>query len=124
MLDREIQDAAERIVNIKVKEAVAQVLGKDPRALVEAVVDAAMNQREHSYDRETILEREVNEMIRDAVQAAIQEWLQTHREVVKAAVSTRLRSAEDGLLERIGEAVLEGLQTSFYVDARLSIRDD
>lgn len=124
MLDREIQDAAERIVNIKVKEAVAQVLGKDPRALVEAVVDAAMNQREHSYDRETILEREVNEMIRDAVQAAIQEWLQTHREVVKAAVSTRLRSAEDGLLERIGEAVLEGLQTNFYVDARLSIRDD
>ena len=78
------------IIKAHVQAAVASVLAKDPEALVKAVVDAAMNEKTNSYDRTTIWEKKVNELIRKVADGVFEAWLNEQKPAIEKAVRTQL----------------------------------
>jgi len=122
-LDGVVEKAAQEIVRERVRAAVAEALAREPGALVQRIVDVALAARENSYDRETLLERTIRQMITEEVKAAFEEWVEEHRAAIRRAVAARLRATKDGLLDRLADRVLEGLRSDFHVSFRVQLDD-
>jgi len=112
----------QEIIDTQVRLAVAEALGKDPRALIEAVVKVAVGAKVNSYDRETIFQRAVGEMIQGVAKEVFGEWIAENREAVKAAVVKQMR-LKSGLAESIAQRVAEGFAKSLYVSVSLTISE-
>jgi hypothetical protein len=103
------------IVQASVKAAVVQALGKDPEALVRAVVDAAMHEKTNSYDRTTIWDSKVNAAIRDVAAEAFKEWLDEQRPMIRAAVRARLGESRTKLVDDFASKLVDGLISTIGV---------
>ncbi len=102
-LDRVVEEAARDIAETKIRAAVAEALGKDPRALIERVVDAALSARPDPYSREPVLQKAIREMIVEEAKAAFADWIEENRTVVRRAVAARLRDTKKGLIDRVAD---------------------
>lgn len=109
------------IIDAHVKAAVASVLNKDPEALVRAVVDAAMNERDrNSYSSDpTIWGKQVNQMIREVAKATFNEWLDEQKPVIAKMVRAKLterngKKTIDDIVEKL-TAALGRFQVSVHL---------
>ena len=69
------KDLVKDIIDVKMREAISDALGKNPEALISAVVKTALGKNERSYSSSTIFQEGVNKMIREAAQERFKEWL-------------------------------------------------
>lgn len=107
------------IVQAQIKAAVVAALAKDPTQLVAAVVDAAMREKKNSYDRETIWDARVNEMIREAAEASFREWLAENSETIRQKVRQRLEREKTAFVKKIADSLTDAVKTGFYFTAQL-----
>ncbi len=107
-----------RLVQAQIQAAVAETLGKDPRLLVEAVVNKALQEPSRSggygTERKTIFQDEVERMIRDEAIAAFREWLEGKRETFRELIRARLEGADgrstlDTLIDGLAGAFTQNL---------------
>lgn len=111
-------------IQAHIQGAVADALGKDPDALVRAVVETALGEKARSYEKTTIFQKAVNKMIRDAAEEEMRRWLGERKAVITAAIAERLRTGESEFTKRIVDAVESGLAKSFYVSAHMRVEED
>ena len=96
---------------------IAKALGNS-EAIVQAVVEAAMNQKKDSYSKDTYFMLEVKESIRKAAQESFQEWLAENRENVKKALKKYL-STKEGLIDKLVKQLMTGLIDHVYVNVQI-----
>ncbi|HXF73045.1 MAG TPA: hypothetical protein VNO79_10605 [Actinomycetota bacterium] len=118
-VDRAIEKAAEEIVETRIRLAVAEALAKDPRALIERMVDAALAQRDDRWSNQTILQTTIKQMVVEEVKAAFAEWVDEHRQAIRQAVAKRLRATKEGVIDRMADRIMEGLESDFQVSFRI-----
>lgn len=97
MADSQVQiNVSKDVIDAHVRAAVANVLNRDPEALVRAVVDAALSQkRPGAYSNDPpIWQEKVNEMIREVASATWTAWIDEQRPKIEAAVRARLDSKQ------------------------------
>ena len=108
------------VIDAHVKAAVMSALNKDPEALIRAVVNAAMNQKDrNSYSQNTIWDDQVNAMIREVAKATFDEWLNEMKPTIAKEVRARLagkngRKTIDDIVEKMSTA-LAGFQVSIFL---------
>lgn len=106
----------EAIVQANIQAAVAQALGRDPAALVAKIVDAAMTEKEYSYDRESIFQKKIREMIREEAQSAFRAWLTDQRPAIAAQIRKALGEKSKSLVSDVAARLVEKLQGNIRVD--------
>jgi hypothetical protein len=119
---KQIQNA----VDLSIREAVAEVLGKDPDALVKAVVDAALKPRD-SYGRpatgKTPFETAVDRMIHDEATEAVKELVDANRLRIRETIKARV--AEQWDLDTIGgdfaDSLIDALKSGVSVYGSVKI---
>lgn len=116
-----VMQVPQDIIDAHVRAAVAAVLSRDPAKLVEAVVDAAINQKNNSYDRTTLFEQQINKMIRDEGVAVFQLWLEEQKPKIRAAVLARLKQKEK-FIDGIADKLVSSLQSNFHVSVSVTDR--
>lgn len=111
------------VIEAQVRAAVAVALSKDPEALVRAVVNAAMDQKDNrGYSGKTIWEEKTNEMIREVAHEAFRGWLEEQRPKIQKAVLARLKSTGD-VVEKIAAKFADKLQSNFSVSVHFKDED-
>lgn len=108
--------AIEGIVNAHIEAAVVEALNRDPEALVAGVVRTALTQKKNSYDRATIWDHKVNEMIREAAESAFKRWLDGHREKIDAAVAKALKKHDRKIATAMAEKTIARFVSGFTVN--------
>lgn len=101
------------IIDAQVKAAIAIALNKDPAVLVRAVVDAAMGAKKNSYDRETIWQEQVNEMIREVAREQFKEWLVEQRPAVSKMIREKLGKSSKELVDKVAAKMVDGFQNVY-----------
>ncbi len=86
---------------------IAKALGSN-EAIIQKVVEAAMNQKKDSYSADTYFMVEVKEAIRGAAKEAFQEWLLLNKQQVKAALKKYL-STKEGLVDKLVNQTITGM---------------
>lgn len=94
MADQQIlMTVPKEVIDANVKAAVVNALNKDPQALVRAVVDAALAQKDNrSYGSKTIWEDKVDEMILNVATETFNEWLNEQKPLIASTVRARLEN--------------------------------
>ena len=87
--------------------AMLEALG-DKEAIIQQVIDAAMNQRKDSYSKETYFMAAVNQSVREAAQESFKEWLTENKDTVKVALKKYL-SRKEGMIDNLVKQVMTGL---------------
>lgn len=111
---------SKEVIDAHVKAAVVSALNKDPEALVRAVVQAAMNQKDrNSYSSNTIWDDQVNSMIRAVAKETFDEWLTEMKPTIAKEVRSRLaekngKATIDQIVDKLTTA-LNGFQVSIHV---------
>ncbi len=111
---------SKEVIDAHVKAAVVAALNKDPEALVRAVVQAAMNQKDrNSYSSSTIWDDQVNAMIREVAKATFDEWLTEMKPTIAKEVRSRLagkngKATIDQIVDKL-TTELNGFQVSIHV---------
>jgi predicted component of type VI protein secretion system len=112
---------SKEVIDAHVKAAVVAALNKDPEALVKAVVNAAMNQKDrNSYSSDgSIWDQQVNAMIREVAKATFDEWLAEMKPMIAREVRQRLagkngKKTIDDIVEKLSTA-LGGFQVSICI---------
>lgn len=118
----EKQVAAE--VNDHIRSAVAGALSKEPGALVQAVVTAAMSEKDgYSARGETVFQKAVNEMIRKAAKEEFGAWLDENRDKIRAAIRKRMKASGGPFIDTVADKLVEGMASGFYVSVQLKVED-
>lgn len=91
-----------------VRAAVVRELGGQ-QELIEGIVNQALSQKKDSYSKGTIFQDQVATMIRDVAREAVQEWVASKKEEIKAAFLKHL-SSRDGLpAKKMVEGLVDGI---------------
>ena len=106
----------EAIVQANIQAAVAQALGRDPAVLVGKLVDAAMAEKQNSYDRESKFQQKIREMIREEAQSAFAAWLVEQRPAIAAQIRKALGEKSKTMVSDVASKLVEKLQGSIRVD--------
>lgn len=119
-----VMEIPKEIIDAQVRAAVASALAKDPAKLVEAVVDAAMKEKErgHYSSDESIWDRTVNEAIRSAANEAMKEWLDGQRAAIKAAVLLRLKKKEK-IISELADKLIDTFSSNFRLHIDVTDRE-
>lgn len=115
-------DELKLLVDTEIRKSIALALGENAEGLIKAVVAAAMTAKPDSYSRETIFQKRINEMIRDAATEEFKAWLDRNKKVIKKAVRERLE-AERGALDGVADKVIDALASSFVISVGLRSND-
>jgi len=94
----------------------------DKEALVEAVVKAALTEKDKTYSRQTMFQRQVITQIQDAGRKVFAEWLNTNKELVRKALLAHLNADKQKRLTEFCERLTEGL-LAYNVRVSLSLDD-
>lgn len=111
----------QEIVKSIVQAQVVAALGKS-EALIKAVVESAMMQKNNSYDRTTVFEEQVTEMIRAVAVESFKEWLEANRERVRAEMQKQLTAQKNKLMVDLVESFTRNL-TNIYTTVALKFGD-
>ncbi len=82
-------EVPEAVIKSIVQAQVVAALGKSEQ-LIEGVVRAALEQKKNSYDRTTVFEEQVSEMIRGVALEAFKEFLVESKERIRAELKKQL----------------------------------
>jgi len=97
--------------------AMLEALG-DKEAIIQQVIDAAMNQRKDSYSKETYFMAAVNQSVREAAQESFKEWLTENKDTVKVALKKYL-SKKEGMIDNLVKQIMTGLIDHVSVSVRI-----
>lgn len=111
------------IVQEHIRLAVANALGKDPSALINAIVKSALEQKKDSYSRETVLQSAINEMIRAEALNVFKEWLNENRSKLQEALKSRLRT-DQTVLDQLCTRLLSATNDAFSIAATVHLKHD
>jgi len=117
-------EVPKEIITTHVAAAVMEALGKDPEALVTAVVNEAMRQKKNSYDSDSVFLSGVKTLIREEASAVFKTWLDEKRPIIQRAITKRLRGEEGTFIETVADKLVNGLASSFYVSVSLQTKED
>ena len=106
-------NTVEEIVNTQIKLAVTEALRKDTEGLIAKVVAVALDKKDR-YDRDTVLDVAVKQMIVDAAKNALTEWIEENKPKVQKALLAKLKSV-DGLVAKVADRLIDGLSNNLYV---------
>lgn len=115
-----MMNISKEIIDAHVKAAVASVLNKDPEALIRAVVQAAMAEKDrNNYSSTSIWDQQVNAMIRETAKATFNEWLDEQKPVIAKLVRAKLtekngKKTVDDIVEKL-TAALGRFQVTVHV---------
>jgi hypothetical protein len=104
-----VMKVPEEMIKAQVQSAVVQALSKDPEALIASVVGYALAQKANSYDRETILDRLLREMIHAEVKAAFALWIEEQRPAIRAQMVTALGKRKEAQVKTMADRILDSL---------------
>lgn len=107
----------QEIITSIVKAQVIAALGKSDD-LVKAVIEAAITQKSNSYNRTTIFEEQVMEMIRKVAQECFQEWLTENRERIRSEMRKQLTAQKGRLMTELVDGFTKQL-SSVYANVAL-----
>ena len=117
-------DLVKDIIDVKMREAMVEALGKDPEALVTAVVKSALEKKESSYGRgKTVFQEAIDKMIQEEARAVFQKWLSAKKPLIKKAILKRLKDTEAGFVDTVAEKLVDTLGSKFYVSVHLKVED-
>jgi len=111
------------VVAAHIRAAVAKALGENPDALVKAVVDEAMKVKQNSYDKKTVFQTGVENMIREVASKVFREWLDTKRGDIRKAIAARLKAGGDAFVTQAADKLVAALSDNFYVSISLKVED-
>lgn len=114
----------QQILDVQVKAAIMKGLGKNKDVVIAEIVNKALSQKKNNYDRTTIFEDAIDEMIRKAAKETLMIWLESKKEIIKQAIVKRLNKEESDFLESIADQIVNGLAKSFYVTCRLKVGEE
>lgn len=109
-----------------IRLAMVEALGKDVDGLIRAIVDSALAEEapQSGYGkRESLFRRAINEMIRVEASKAFAEFLEGKRPVIHAAITAKIRSNADGMIDGFTDKFVEALTGGLVVDIRLKGMD-
>jgi len=106
------------IITSIVKAQVIASLGKSEQ-LVAGVVQQAITQKRNHYDKTTIFEEQVSEMIRGVAVECFQEWLAENREKVRAEMRKQLTAQKGKLITDLVDGFTKKL-TNIYPNVALN----
>jgi hypothetical protein len=109
----------ETLVKEQIKVAVAEALSRQSPALVNRLVDIALETKRNHYDRTSILDESINQMIRQEAQEGVKEWLDTKRADIRKQVFAALSKKSDGLVAKVVEQLVISLGNNLHVKAWL-----
>lgn len=110
--DHKIEEA----VHSHIHAAVIRALTANQDKYLDALVRTALKEKQ-VYGYRDVLQHAAQEMVRDAAKDAIKEWVEANKSKVGAAIKKRLEAGV--LADRIGDAVCDAMQSSFYVSISL-----
>ena len=106
------------IITSIVKAQVIASLGKSEQ-LVAGVVQQAITQKRNGYDKTTIFEEQVSEMIRQVASECFKEWLAENREKVRAEMRKQLTAQKGKLITDLTDNFTKKL-TDIYARVTLN----
>jgi hypothetical protein len=112
------------IIDTNIKLAVAKALTEDTDAVIEKIVNAALNEKSNSYSRESKLEAAIKKMIQEAAQASMDEWMKKQKPKIQKAVTNRITQEGGAFVDTIADKLVSGMASSFYVNASLRIEEE
>ena len=113
-----------------IRVAVSEVLGRDPKAVIQEVVKAALGERGNGNtygSRGTLFGQAVDKMIREEAEASVKAWIEERRPEIKALLDTRLRDSDDlptALVDKIVAGLANGFRFSFNVEINEQKHED
>ncbi len=115
----------EKLVEGHIKIAAAEVLAKQSPVLIQRLVEQALAvKRPNAYSSDkSIFEETVQAMIRDEATAAVKEWLDEQRPVIKKLVLEAIKRKDNGLAQKIAEQLVTGLSKSLSVSTYITSKD-
>jgi hypothetical protein len=115
----------EGAVDIAIRAALAEVMGRDPDALVKAVVNAALSEkRDGGYGpKGTLFAKAIDKLVQDEATAAVGEIIEGQRERIRGLLVDRLTRELDPakLAGTYADALIAAIDASMYVSVNLSI---
>ena len=109
--------ALEGVVDAHVRAAVMEALGRDPAALVEKVVDAAMTEKAQHYNKRTLFQEIVAKEIRETARIVFGEWLEEQRPMIAARIRDHLNKKVKG--KGFADRMVDALTQSMVVNVNL-----
>ena len=114
--------SVEKLIEGQIKLAAAEVLSKHSPELIKRLVNKALEQRRHNaYSGDpTIFEETVRKMIRTEALEATKVWIDEQRPIIRKMVYDAIRRKDNGLAQKIAEALVAGLAGDLNIKAYLS----
>ena len=112
----------EAVIRANVESAIAEGLKKDPKELINVIVKEALTQKTTNYSNETVFGKAVKNMITEVAKEQFKEWLEEHKELIKVALSKRLKQEKQAFIDTVANNIVKGLGDSFYVDCHMKIQ--
>ena len=116
-------DIPKEIIDAQVRAAIAKALSADPEKLVKAVIDSAMDVRSRPYDKTSIFQDGINNVIRQAATEVFKEFVESIRDKIRDRLIEKLKAQPDEFAEKITDSVILGLSKSFHVSANMVVDD-
>jgi hypothetical protein len=123
-IEKAVSEQVKKSVETTVRVQIAEALSANPEALVRAVVDEAMSEKQNSYSRQTKFHYAVSEMIRQAAKEEFKVWLDEHKALIRKAIQKRMKEEGSAFINTVADKIVEGVGSSFYVNARLKVEDE
>jgi len=115
----------EGAVDIAIRSALAEVLGRDPDALVKAVVNAALTERARDGygSKGTLFAKAIDSLVQDEAKAAVSDIIESQRDRIRAVLVDRLtRELDPGKLAgTYADALIAAISASMYVSVNLTV---
>lgn len=111
----------EAVIQAHVAAAVGEILARDPEALVQRCVAAAMCAKENSYDRETIFEKTIAKMIRDMAREVFAKWLEDKRDAIREAIEMRLKRSPQKFVRELADKAVSAMASSYRFDVKIEM---
>lgn len=116
-----------KIIDATVQAQVAMVLSQNGASLVEGMVREALFVRRDPYGHNshdtrhpTVLEKVVNERIKEVAVQAVKDWFEQHREVVAKEIGKQLSSNRVTIAEKLIGSLTGLIDSSYRLNVNLT----
>lgn len=114
-----VMKVPEEMVRAQVQAAVVAALSANPEGLVRAIVEHSLNQKQNHYDRETLLDKMLRQMIHEVAVAEFKLWIDGMRPDIKKQIAEAIGKRKKDQVQAMAEKLLESLtRAEFYVSIK------
>jgi hypothetical protein len=107
-----VMKVPEEMVKAQVQAAIVQALSKDPEGLIKAVVNHALAQKANSYDRETLLDKMLREMIHEECMRQFKAWIEEQRPAIRKQMVEALGKRQAASMKTIADKLVDSLSNA------------